>query len=336
MQKIMNSKNLVILIIFLVLAVGAAFLFYSLFSAPKMVTVGISRWATNSEFDRSVVGFKQGLAKKGYIEGENIQFIEMNPEADLDDQRTIIEEFIEKDVDLIFSLTTPGTLIAKEITEKMETPTPVVFSVCTFPVESKLIASLDSSENHLVGTRNYVPFAQQYYVFEQLLPQTKSLAVVRRVDEPNSENQLKEVRLHLKGRNISIIDIAAVDLDDIKQQLVENTANIDAVFSTCDTLTHNGGEEIIAEFALSHKIPSFACNKEGVTKGLLVGNIGDFNAIAEISGEQAAQILDGASPSWLKTESPRDNYIVLNENTANALNVTLSPQFRDTVKEIIK
>lgn len=307
---------------------------YINFSKPKMTTVGISRWGSNPEFDRSIEGFKEGLRLKGYIEGENIQFIEKNPEANLANQRKIIEGFIHQQVDLIFTLTTPGTSIAKELTEKMQSPIPVVFSVCTYPVESNLIASLDNSANNLVGTRNYVPFAQQYYVFEQLFPDTKSLAVVRRTGESNSTNQLKEIKATIGERGITIIDIAAVDLEDVKRQLQINAANMDAIFSTCDTLTNDGGEQIIAEFGIHHKIPSFACNKEGVINGLLVGNIGDFKAIATISGKQTGQILDGAAPAWLKTESPRDSYIVLNSTTANLLEVNISPVFLDRVKEI--
>ena len=59
-------------------------------------------------------------------------------------------------------------------------------------------------------------------------------------------------------------------------------------------------------------------------------------SIAKISGEQAALILDGATPTWLKTESPRDSYIVLNETTAKALGVNISAAFSERVKEIVK
>jgi putative ABC transport system substrate-binding protein len=118
-------------------------------------------------------------------------------------------------VDLIYSLTTPGTLIAKELTEQQKNPIPVVFSICTYPVESKLIESLQTSGNHVVGSRNYVPFAQQYYIFERIYPHTKTLAVVHRKGESNSTNQFREVKQLLATRGISVIDIAAVDLNDI-------------------------------------------------------------------------------------------------------------------------
>jgi len=331
----MGSKKLIGWIVALAVVAGGL-AWYLLATGSEMKTVGISSWATNPEFDRSVESFKKSLAEKGYVEGKNINYIYGIPEANLDKQREIIASFIKQDVDLIYSLTTPGTIIAKELTGKMSTPTPVVFSICTYPVESNLIASLEKSGNNLVGTRNYVPFPQQYYAFEQLFPNTKSLAIVRRKGEPNSTNQSREVKALLGERGIKVVDIAAVDLDDIRTQLTSHIGDIDAIFSTCDTLTHNGGDAIIAELGKKHKIPSFACNKSGILHGQLMGNIGDFGAIAAISGEQAALILQGADPSWMKTESPRDSFVVLNETTVKALGIKISEAFSQSVKETVQ
>jgi len=330
-------KNGILIAIVGVLILGGIGAYYFGPSTKEMVTIGIARWSDNPEFGRSVDGFKQGLAKNGYKEGENVRFIVKDPQANLDRQREIISSFVADDVDLIFSLTTPGTVIAKEITGKMENPIPVVFSVCTYPVESNLIASLESSKNNLVGTRNYVPFPQQYFVFERLYPDTKSIAVVRRQGEPNSTNQFGEVKILLETRGIRVVDIAAVDLDDMRTKLSDVIGQVDSIYSTCDTLTHSkGGEELIVELALKHKKPSFACNKEGVLKGHLVGNVGDFHAIAQISGEKAALILKGAKPSWLKTESPRDNYIILNQKTADIIELAVPKDILETAKEIVK
>ncbi len=148
----------------------------------KVFTIGIARWGSNPEFTRNVEGFKAGLAEKGYVEGENIRFIIKSPETDLKVQRQIIQSFIDEKVDLIFSITTPSTLVAKEMTSEI----PIVFSVCTFPVESDLIESLESSGNNLVGTRNYIAVERQYNQFEKIYPHTKTLAFVHRKNEINS------------------------------------------------------------------------------------------------------------------------------------------------------
>ncbi|MBF0351653.1 MAG: ABC transporter substrate-binding protein [SAR324 cluster bacterium] len=320
----------------LIVTTGLLITLFSHFQKEHILTVGVAQWGSNPEFARSVDGFKEGLEEHGYIEGNNVRFIVKNSEADLEKQRAIIDSFIQAKVDLIYSLTTPGTMIAKELTSKMENPIPVVFSICTYPVESGLIDSLKSSGNNLVGTRNYVPPSKQYYVFEEIYSETKSLAVVRRKDEPNSTNQFNEIKNLLENRGIKIIDIAAVDLEDIRQQLQEHVDEIDSIFSTCDTLTHAGGEEIINDFSKQYKKPNFACNKEGVLKGALVGNVGDFMALGKIAGEKASLILQGSEPSWLQTESPREDYIVINLNTAETLGITVPQEVLAKARELIR
>lgn len=320
-----------VVVMVLVLSVLA----YQLLTKEKNVVIGIAGWNNNSQFNENIAGFKEGLADNGYVENKNTRFIIKYSETKAEQQRLDIQAFVDDKVDLIYTITTPGTLVAKEITEKIDPPTPVVFSVCTYPVESKLIASLDASENNLVGTRNYVPFSQQFFIFEQIVPGIKKIGVVHRQKEINSSVQVEEIKKLLTERGIELVVIAAVDLNDIRQQLEKNMESFDAIFSTCDTLTHNGGDEIIAELGIKYKKPTFACNKVGVLKGILVGNVADFKAIGRISGEKAALILNGSKPTWLKTESPRENYVVVNQNTARKLGINIPPSILNSAKEIV-
>ena len=318
-----------------ILIVGGSGLYFFDPGKQTMKIVGIARWSSHPEFGRSVYGFKQGLAENGFVEGENVRFISKNPKTDLEKQHQIIKEFIATKVDLIYSLTTPGTLIAKRETSKMSNPIPVVFSICAYPVESNLIASLESSGNNLVGTRNHVPFSQQYYSFEKIFPNTKTLAVVYHKGDHSSKNQLKEVKNVLRKRGIRVVSIAAVDHADIRRQLDVSKAKIDAIFATCDTIAQTGGDEIMLEFGNVHKKPSFSCSKGGVFKGHLIGNVGDFKAIGKIAGEKAALILKGSKPTWLTTEALRENYIVINKKTADSMGLTIPKELVEIAKEII-
>jgi putative ABC transport system substrate-binding protein len=315
----------------LLLAAGIVF-FIGYDSSSGVKTIGISGWGSNPEFGRCIDGFKAGLAENGFVEGNNVHFIHKNSETDLEVQRRIIESFVNEKVDLIFSLTTPGTLVAKSVTQTI----PIVFSVVTYPVESGIIRSLESSGNNLAGTRNYVPVSRQYFTFEQLFSHTRTLGIVRRKDEPNSTAQRRELQALLERRGIALLDMPSVDLQDIRLQLEKNIDKVDAIFSPCDTLTHAGGEEIIIEFSKAYRKPSFACNKEGILKGHLIGNVGDFYSIGKISGEKAAYILMGAQPTWLETESPRGDYIVINLATARMLGIEVPRDLLQSAKELIK
>lgn len=298
-------------------------------------TVGVARWSSRPEFGWSVDGFQQGLAENGYVDGHNVRFVVENAETNLERQQVIIQDFIDQQVDLIYSLTTPGTIVAKNETNMVDSPIPVVFSICPYPMESNLISTLEASGNNLVGTRNHVPFSQQYYSFERIFPDTDTLAVIYHKGAPNSKNQVREVRELLSKRGIRVISIAAATPEEIRRELEEKQKTFDAIFSTCDTLIHPGVEEAVIAFALAAKKPSFTCDKKGVMKGHLIGNVSDFEALGRIAGEKAALILKGAEPSWLTTEALRENYIIINKETANRMGLPIPRELLEIAKAIL-
>jgi len=300
--------------------------------SEEIITIGISQWVSNEEYTNNIRGFKDGLAEQGYIEGQNLALIIENPETDKAKQREIIESFIDKDVDLMYTLTTPGTLIAKEMVQDK----PIVFSIVTFPVEAGIIESLEYSGNNLIGTRNYISIARQYNQFEKIHPDTKKLAFVHRKDEPNSVIQYNEMKELLEKKGIETIDIAAVNLDDVRSQLDSVINDVDTMFSSCDTLVQGGGEEIVIDFSRKHKKPSFTCNKDGVLKGALMGNVADFYNIGKSSGIKAGLILDGAKPSSLLTESPAEDYLIINTKTASEIGVVIPQYVVDDAEEVIQ
>jgi putative ABC transport system substrate-binding protein len=335
MNKLIQLLLIVIIIILIILLVTIPryITIYNIKNQDKdnIKTVGIARWVSNSEYDKNIQGFKDALENDGFIEGKNIKFIIENPEANKSKQKEIIQSFIDKKVDLIYSLTTPGTLIAKELVKNK----PIVFSIVTFPVDTGIISSLENSGNNIVGTRNYISIEKQYSQFEKIFPNTKKLAFVHRKNEPNSVIQYNEMSTLLNKKGIEILDIAAIDLEDIKTQLNNKINSIDSLYSACDTLIQAGGEEIVIEISKRYKKPSFTCNKDGVKKGALIGDITDFYNIGKTSGRQAALILNGANPSSLLTESPGEDYIIINTKTASEIGIVIPSHVLNETNEII-
>lgn len=330
-----KMKSIVLLIVILVTLAAGAFYWWSPdpeVTEEKTITIGIAGWNSDLTYGGNVEGFKDGLVKNGYVEGENIRFITKNAESDLDLQRKIIESFVEAELDLIYSLTTPGTLVAKDLTSNI----PIVFSIVTYPVESGIIEALEGSGNNLVGTRNYIPISRQYSQFEKIYPNTKTLAFVHRKDEPNSVSQYNEMKELLIPKGIEVMDIAAVDLDDMRTQLESNIDSIDSLFLACDTLINVGGEEIVIELSKKHKKPNFGCLKGSIIKGALMGNIADFYEIGKTSGRQASLILAGTKPSSLLTESPASDYLILNTTTAEEIGITIQQYILDDAEELVE
>ena len=71
-------------------------------------------------------GFKEGMAELGYVEGENIVYDVQQTEFDMEAYRSILQKFVEDEVDLIVSFPTEATMEAKAATQG--TDIPVVFT----------------------------------------------------------------------------------------------------------------------------------------------------------------------------------------------------------------
>lgn len=318
----------------------ALFVFFSLFSRSsfaqgqdhKKLIIGILPWGTSSEYDRNIQGFKDALAEAGFIEGKNVSYIIKNAEGNFDSQVKFTESLIKEKVSLIYTLTTPGTLAAKSVTKDV----PIVFSVVTYPVEAGVIDSLISSGNNLVGTRNYIPASRQYFFFEKVFPHAKTMAFVHSKAESNSVIQFDDFRRILAKRKINVVDIAAVDIEDMRGQLEANIDRVDACYAACDTLIQRGGQDLIIEISKKYNKPSFTCLRDGVLKGALIGDVADFYQIGKVSGQKAVLILQGVKPAQMLTESPEEDYILVNKATADELGFSLSDDILKKAKEIIK
>lgn len=285
--------------------------------APAPVTIGIARWSANPEYTRNLQGFTDALAAAGYRSGREVHYLVENSEGDAQRQRDAISTLVTRRAALIYSLTTPGTLIAKELVADL----PIVFSVVLHPVDSGVVESLNRSGNNLVGTRPYVPAEQQLAVFRELVPAVSSIGFLHRAGEPNSVLQLDEMRRAGRPHGIEVVDLAAVDLGAVDELLEQQLGEIDALYSSCDTLIQAGAGDRLTAFAHAHRLPSFACLPSSVTNGDLVATYADFYEIGYLAGEQAALILDGATPTSLETITVQRPLIRLNRATAQTLGI---------------
>ncbi len=324
------------LLVFVVGFLGAGLLSWFVIRSvddAEMVVVGISRWVAedNTTYDDNIQGFKNALADAGYVEHKNIKYIHKTANAQMENQVAIAREFVRDDVDLVYSLTTPGTAVIKDII----TNRPVVFSIVTYPVEAGLIDSLTSSGNNLVGSRNWVPVEDQLGAFLELVPTVQSIGFVHRADEVNSNIQLVEMREIAENFGVEIIDISATTLQDL-EEVLETHSEIDSIYSACDTLVQGEAEESIIDFVKRNNIPSFSCNISGPFKGDLLGVVADFYEIGQMAGEKASLILNGARPGTLETTTVLRPSIYINATRANELGIIIPQTLIPQAKEIIR
>lgn len=299
--------------------------------ATEPFKIGIAQW---SGYPESIAGFQQGLADNGLIENEHYVLVSGALGADKSIQLAVAEEFKAKAVDLVYSLTTPGTTIMKETVPES---TPIVFSIVTYPADSGLIESFEYSGNNLVGTSNYVPLKHYLELLTRLFPDAGNGAVFYRKGEPNSTAQAANLIRLFRRNDINVINVAVTSLEDLEQKAKEIVNNgtssmqstektkTDFFITTTDTLMQSGGEEVLAKLSLQSGIPILSSNKNGIESGSTFGPVADFYTLGKASGHMAAKILlQGKRPTELVSEVQNEPMFLVNSASLDALGVSIS------------
>ena len=287
--------------------------------------VGLAVW---SGYPDSVKGFKAGLTQGG-IPKSQVQFIQGAVGGDETTQRQVAEQMKREQVDLVYSLTTPGTTIMKQA---IPSHIPIVFSIVSYPADSGLIDSFEYSGNNLVGTSNYVPIRHYLTMLKMLLPETKKIAIFHREGEPNSHLQSANLARLLRRSGIEVNILRPKDLAQLQVMAEQQIAQVDLLVTTTDTLMQSGGELLLIRLAEQHRLPILSSNKVGIQQGALFGPVADFYTLGQMAGLKAAKILkQGVRPSQLATELQEPPLFLVNQTTLRALGIQLSDEIRNKV-----
>jgi len=297
----------------------AILLSFTINATQEKLTIGLSVW---SGYPESVRGFKDALAEGGFIEGTDIEFLHRNALSNKESQQKIAAEFLRRDVDMVYSLTTPGTVIIKETLSEQ---TPIVFSIVTYPADSGLIEAFDYSGNNLVGTSNFVPLHNYVDLLASVLPEAKTIAIFHRKGEPNSKIQATNLIRLFKKRGIKVIDIEPQSINETVK-LAENVLkSVDAFVTTTDTLMQNGAERALIELSNQYNIPILSSNKKGIEQGSTFGPVADFYTLGKMSGKMAVQILKGgAAPHTLESKYQNPPTFLINKSRFNKFGLHFS------------
>jgi len=303
------------------LIVTFVFILFSQATYAKEYTIGLATW---SGYPKCVQGFKDALKGRGLVEGSQLTFIEGEIGADKALQKTVANNFKKQNIDLVFSLTTPGTTVIKEV---MPDTTPIVFSIVTYPADSGLIESFEYSGNNLVGTSNYVPLSHSIDLLLNVLPATKSVAIFHRKGEANSKIQTANLYRYFKRNNIKVVNVSVTSIDELEQKALDLINKVDVFVTTTDTLIQSGGELALIKLSLAHKIPILSANKKGITQGATFGVVADFYQLGYMAGDMAASILlNKALPESIQSKLQQPPSYLFNKNSMRKLGVNLPEQ----------
>jgi putative ABC transport system substrate-binding protein len=240
---------------------------------------------------------------------------------------------VGRNVDVIVASGPQAAQAAKEATRTI----PIVMMAVADPVATGLVASLARPGGNVTGFTDSFPElgGKRLELLREVVPQATSVAVLWNPANPATAPELKAIQLTARARGITLESLEVRTADDfVRAFSVMSKRRPATLLTIVDTLTHPY-REIIADFALKHRLPTIASREFAEAGGLMSYGpiLPDMHGRAAIYVDR---ILKGASPADLPIEQPTKFDLVINLKTAKALGLTIPPSLLLRADQVIE
>ncbi|ADL69605.1 ABC transporter substrate-binding protein [Thermoanaerobacterium thermosaccharolyticum] len=300
-------------------------------STEKMITIGITQIVEHPALDSAREGFIKALKDNGYVEGKNVTFIQENAQGDMSTAQTIAKKFVDKNVDLIFSIATPTTQAVKKATSTI----PIVFTAVTDPVAAGLVKSFDKPGGNVTGTSDMEPINDQLKLIKDLVPGAKRIGIIYNAGEVNSTVQVKIAKDDAASLGYSIVEATVSNSSEVNQAAQSLVGKVDAIWLPTDNTVASSVAAII-KVANSAKIPVVAAEK-GMVEGGSLATLGiSYSDLGYQAGSMAIKILKGEKPANIKVETAKNLQLIINQKEADAIGLKIPDSIMKKAQEVIK
>lgn len=284
-------------------------------AAPAKVNVGIVQLVEHAALDAANKGFVDGLAQKGYKEGENITYDRQNAQADQSNLQNIANRFVTNKVNLICAIATPAAQTMANATSDI----PIVGTAITDYVGAKLVKSNEKPGTNVTGTTDMNPIKEQLDLIIDLVPAVKNVGLIYTSSEVNSQIQADIFKKAAEAKGIAVKEATVSTVNDIQQAARSLVGKVEAIYVPTDNILASAMPTlaIVTEEA---KIPVVA-GEGGMVKAGGVATLAiDYYKLGVQTGEMAAEILAGkAKPADLAIQGQKEFTIVVNLKEAEKI-----------------
>jgi len=287
-------------------------------SKEDVVSIGINQFVVHEALDASRQGFLDVLKENGYIEGENIEIDYKNAQGEQPTALTIAQDFSNSKKDLIFAIATPSAQASYNATKEI----PIVITAVTDPVDAGIAESFEASGTNVTGTSDGVPIGPQLEVLKKVLPDAKTIGVIYNTSEANSIYQVEALKIEAEKQGFILKEVGITNLSDVNSVLPTALEGIDVLYTPTDN-TVASAYAIIVKLATEQNVPVFCAEDAGVNVGGLISAGLDYYELGRETGFIAIEVLRGKDPKDLPISTMKNPVIVVNEDTALKLGITI-------------
>ena len=286
--------------------------------APKKaekVNVGIVQLVEHAALDDANKGFVEGLASKGYKEGQNITYDRQNAQADQSNLQNIAHRFVNNKVNLICAIATPAAQTVANVTSDI----PIVATAVTDYKTAKLVKDNAKPGTNVTGTTDMNPVEQQLDLLLKLVPNAKSVGTIYCSSEVNSQLQIEILKKAAAAKGVTVKEATVSNVNDIQQAARSLVGKVQAIYVPTDNVLASAMPTLVS-VTEEAKLPVI-CGEGGMVKAGGLATLGvDYYKLGFQAGEMAADILSGKSkPADMAIQAQKEFKAMVNLKEAEKI-----------------
>lgn len=286
--------------------------------APKKaekVNVGIVQLVEHAALDAANKGFVEGLASKGYKEGQNIAYDRQNAQADQSNLQNIAHRFVNNKVNLICAIATPAAQTVANVTSDI----PIVATAVTDYKAAKLVKDNAKPGTNVTGTTDMNPVEQQLDLLLKIVPNAKSVGTIYCSSEVNSQLQVDILKKAAAAKGVTVKEATVSNVNDIQQAARSLVGKVQAIYVPTDNVLASAMPTLVS-VTEEAKLPVI-CGEGGMVKAGGVATLGvDYYKLGFQAGEMAADILGGKSkPADMAIQAQKEFKAMVNVKEAEKI-----------------
>lgn len=279
--------------------------------------------ASQSILDHGREGMLQGLAERGWRQGQNLEVRRYNSEGDMPMAQTIAQQMASSGNDILLTVSTPSLQAVANANRSAKTPH--VFALVTDPLASGVgIKSPTDHPGWLAGYGTMQPVAKAFQTAREINPSLKTVGVVWNASEANSEAQVKLARKVCAEMGLTLMETPVESSAGVGESAASLTARgVEAIWVNGDVTVITAIDSLIAA-ANKAGIPVFTVIPPNVKRGALFDLGADYHEVGRLAGLLAGDILNGRDPAEIAIENVIPEVQTLNLQAAK----NLGPKWR--------
>jgi putative ABC transport system substrate-binding protein len=279
--------------------------------------------------------FLDELRGSGFVEGKNLVIERRFAEGRLDRYRDLAIELATLGLNVIVSSTVEATAAVKRATSTI----PVVMLNVEDPVGFGLVASLAHPGGNITGVAqddSVEIAAKRMQLLKEVIPGVSRVAVLMDPDLRYARAQWRQLEQAAPSLDLQLRQLVARRADEFAGVLSQTGRDqTGALFVTPSGLNFVN-RKLIMELAVKSRLPAMAGSRESTEAGGLISYGYQRTDHFRQAAVYVSKILKGASPADLPVEEPIKYELVINLNTARALNLEIPRSLLLIADEVIE